>query len=174
MPLFPAGGGGSGTKTVVTSAYVTTGDVTLPTTSGWAVLNQIGGAPFEIDIAAVAGDNVEIAWDFLENLGAVTLPFLDFGVMVGSTVVRYLSNGVFNAGGATPQSQGDVGFYATATTAILSRNGKKYVTAGGVAAGDLDGANVRVVLAVKASGTGTVYADSANYSFWWALTNYGH
>lgn len=140
----------------VRSAWITTGDTTLPSTSGaWAAV-----AGYELAIPATVGQWVEIgAHGMRSNTSSA---FLDIAVIVGSTLVRFLASGT-----ATPGTEGDPGFYFSSnfTTQSASRG---FV----VASGDLDGGNVRFVVAAKATGTGTLYS-STNYPFYWRALNLG-
>jgi hypothetical protein len=144
---------------LVQSAYITTGDVTLPNTAGaWQPL-----AGFEISVAAAAGDAVEIATSFLNQVSSTG--FLDVGVMVGTTVTRALSSGV-----ATPAIQGEPSWYQDPTFGFMGRALTKGFV---VTSGDLDTGMVRFVLITKAAGAGKVYASpgASGYPFWWQAKN---
>ena len=150
----PAGGGGGGTITIA-RAYVTAGDITLPNTAGsWALLS---GIP-ELSIAAAEGDEVEISVHAMRSF--VSTGFLDVAVVTGGgpTVQRYLATGT-----STPALEGDPGWYAAANF-MPQASGRSFT----VEAGDLDGGNVRLRVAVKAAGSGTLYA-STNYPFYWQV-----
>lgn len=153
-----ATGGGGGSAPYVRKAYITTGNVTPPNTAGaWAAL-----AGFELQIPAVVGDYVEIQAEFLCELKAST--FYDYAVIVGATIVRYGATGT-----GTPGIEGFPGFYPD-TAAFRGTPGPVGFT---VTAPDLDGANVRWIIAsASTSGTGTLFAG-ANFPFFWRAINYG-
>jgi hypothetical protein len=151
---------GKATKPIVRQAYITTGNVNpLPNTAAaWAAL-----AGFEIQIPAVVGDYVDLSLVAMRHVGGgAANVMLDAAVRVGSSNVRYLSTG-----SATPPTEGDPGWYSA--TNIVGRAGARGFT---VVSGDLDAGNVRFVVAVKANGTGILYA-STDYPFYWRATNFG-
>lgn len=141
----------------VVAARIISGDIDpFPDTGDeWEVLSG-----FQLSIAAAEGDYVEIASDHLKL--AVFGNFLDFGVIVGTTVVRYGSSGV-----ATPALEGNPGWYPS--TGFAPSQGPFGFT---VTAGDLDSDNVRFVLVCKGIGTGKLYASPA-YPFRWRAINFG-
>jgi hypothetical protein len=159
---LPADLAGKATKLVVRQAWITSGDINpLPNTaSAWQAL-----AGFELAIPAVAGDYVELSVNAMRK-DATSNSWLDQGVFVGSSpgsIVRYLSTG-----GNTPGFEGDPGWYVPGS-GIIGRGAPRGFT---VTNGDLDGGNVRFVIAVKSNGTGILYASS-NYPFYWQAKNYG-
>lgn len=141
----------------IRSAWITGGDTALPNTAGlWAAV-----AGFELDLPAVAGQWVEIGVHGMRSdTGSA---FLDIAVIVGSGLVRFLASGT-----ATPGFEGDPGWYSNSS----SFNGQSSVRGFVATSGDLDGGNVRFVLAAKAAGAGTVYS-STTYPFYWVAKNLG-
>lgn len=149
--------GGGGFTPVVRSAWLTPGDTALPNTSGgWSSL-----AGFELDVPAVAGQWVEIGVHAMRT--ATSSADLDVAVVVGASIVRYLATGT-----ATPGFEGDPGWYPQSGSFAVQSAPRGFV----VASGDLDGGNVRFVVAVKAAGTGTLFS-STNYPFYWLAKNLG-
>lgn len=138
-------------------AYIKTGNVTLPNTVGaWAALSG-----FELAIPAAVGDYVEIGTEFFFNPPGGS-GFLDVGVIVGSTIVRYMSSGT-----GTPAIEGMPGWYPTVSfRTVFSPMG--FV----VTAPDLDAGNVRWVMASLSDGTGTLFASN-NGPFYWRTFNWG-
>lgn len=138
-------------------AYITAGSTVLPNTAGvWAIV-----AGYELQIPAVAGDYVELSTTFLNTPNNST--FLDFAVVVGAAIVRYMATGT-----AAPGFEGNPGLYPNLTFRTFKSPVGFVVTPG-----DLDGANVRWVLVSKStSGVGTVFSD-ANYPFYWRSINIG-
>lgn len=150
---LPASGGGS--TLAVRRAYVTTGNISLPDTSGtWAVLSGL-----ELAIPAAVGDDVQLGVHAMRS--DTPGSFVDVAVVVGSTPVRFLSSGT-----ATPAVEGDPGWYPGGFVGQSAPRGFA------VAPGDRDGGNVRFVVVAKAAGTGTVYASAA-YPFYWQADNRG-
>lgn len=148
---------GGGASLVGRRAYITTGDVTLPNTSGaWAALSG-----FELSIPAAVGDYVELKPSFMYDPG--TNSFLDFAVIVGSSLVRYASSDT-----GTPAIEGDPSVYDAPQTYRTSGVHFGFV----VVSGDRDGSNVRFVVASKSAGSGILYASS-NYPFRWRALNFG-
>jgi hypothetical protein len=138
-------------------AWITTGDTLLPNTANaWQVL-----AGFELDLPTVTGEHVELGFSGMRNANASA--FLDIGVLVGTTIVRYLSTGT-----NLPALEGDPAFYQTSANFIGHANPRSF----NAASGDIDGANVRFVVVVKAGGAGTLYS-STNYPFYWRAINWG-
>jgi hypothetical protein len=149
-----AGDAAAAVKPRVASARITSGDVTLPSTSGaWQALSG-----FELSIPAAVGEWVEISVSALRS--HVTNAFLDLAIIVGSSLVRHLSSGT-----ATPAVEGNPGWYGDSGFPVI--NGPQGLL---VASGDLDGGSVRFVVAVKAAGAGTLFA-STNYPFYWQAKN---
>jgi len=143
---------------IVRSAYITSGDVTLSNTSNaWQALSG-----FELSIPAAVGEWVELAPSFMW-LPSAGDAFLDFGVQVGSSIVRYLSSG-----SSTPAAEGDPALYIYPSSYRTSGvSGSGFI----VTPGDLDAGNIRFILAYKTtSAVGTVHA-SANWPFRWRALN---
>ncbi len=149
--------GGGGFTPVVRSAWLTSGDTSLPNTTGsWQAL-----AGFELDVPAVAGQWVEIGVHAMRT--ATSSADLDIAVVVGSSIVRFLATGT-----ATPGFEGDPGWYPQSGSFAVQSAPRGFV----VASGDLDTGNVRFVVAVKATGSGTLFSSS-NYPFYWLAKNLG-
>lgn len=146
-------------KNITRRAYITTGSITPPDTSGaWQAISG-----FEIDLPAVAGDEVEIAYNAMSQSSNAT--HYDIAVKTaGSGIVRYLATGT-----ATPATEGDPGWYPNAISTFLPHPSPKGFT---VASSDIDGGNVRFVLVTKSNATGLLYAEAA-YPFYWQARNYG-
>jgi|GEM_PF-1652511 len=143
---------------IVRSAYITSGDVSLTNTSNaWQVL-----AGFELDIPAAVGEWVELATSFMWAPSS-NAAFLDFGVIVGSTVVRYLSSGT-----GTPAVEGDPALYIFPSSYRTSGIGGSGFT---VTSGDLDGGNVRFVLNYKTTSAAGIVHASTNWPFRWRAVN---
>lgn len=138
-------------------------DLTLPNTAGvWAELLRLDGiTKFEIPIAAKVGDKVSIATHGMRNQASSTA-YVDVGVMVGSSIERFMASGT-----STPGSEGDPGWYPQNTFSLNSGPRGFQVTAN-----DLDSGFVRFAMVVKAGGAGVFYA-STNYPFYWRAENYG-
>lgn len=138
-------------------AYIKTGNVTLPNTAAaWLPLSG-----FELQIPAAVGDYVDIGTEFFLNPPGGS-GFLDVAVIVGSTLVRFMSSGT-----GTPAIEGMPGWYPTVSfRTVFSPMG--FV----VTAPDLDGGNVRWVMASLSDGTGTLFA-STNGPFYWRSFNWG-
>lgn len=150
------GGGGGGTAIKVVQASITTGDVTFPSTSGaWQALSG-----FEISIAAAVGDYLDLSVHALRSQAPTS--YIDLAVIVGSSIVRYITTGT-----STAPSEGSPGLYPANDFVIYP--GPRGFT---VASGDRDGANVRVIVACKAAGSGTLFA-STTYPFYWRIINFG-
>jgi len=143
---------------IVRAAYITSGDVALPDSTGaWTVLSG-----FELSIPAAVGEWVELAPSFMWAPSAGSA-FLDFGVIVSSTVVRYLSTG-----GASPAAEGDPALYIFPSSYRTSGvAGSGFI----VTPGDLDGGNIRFVLNYKTTAAaGTVHASTL-WPFRWRALN---
>ena len=151
------------TTETIRRAYITTGDVAWTSTSGgWTALSGC-----ERDLPAEAGDDVELQASFMWQPISSTAD-LDFGVLVGSSIVRYSSSG---GGSPAAAGEGDPSLYISPATFRTSG----HVFGFTVAAGDLDTVNsVKVVrfavLYKTAAAAGTVYASS-NYPFKWRAIN---
>jgi len=141
-------------------ALVTSGDITLPNTSGaWEVLNQTTGDPLQISIQAAEGDYIDVSVRGMR--GHNTSGYLDLAVVVSGSIVRYLSSGT-----GTPLLEGDPALYPAA--AFHTIPGPRGFVVG---LGDLDGGMVTVAVAVRGAGSGVLYA-SASYPWYWRLMNY--
>ena len=137
---------------VIRQTYFTSGDVAFPNTSGaFAVINQATSGTFEVDVPASAGHWIEVDVAELRTTDAAAL--LDVGVIVGSTVVRYLSTGT-----SSTAADGDISFYSDPAN-FFPHGGSRGFSA---TSGDLDAGNVRVVLLVNSNGTGTLKCSAAN------------
>lgn len=152
---------GKATKPTIRQAWILSGDINpLPNTAAaWQPL-----AGFELQLPAVVGDYVELSVNAMrKDIGGNA--WLDQAVVTGAgpTIARYLSSG-----GATPGVEGDPGWYVP-SGGIVGRSASRGFT---VTAPDLDGGNVRFVMAVKSNGTGILYA-STNYPFFWKAENKG-
>lgn len=144
-------------KPTIRSAWIANAsDATLPNTAGvWQALSG-----FELDLPASVGQWVEIGVHAMRS--NTSSAFLDIAVIVGTTLVRYLSSGT-----ATPGIEGDPGFYFS--NGFTGQSAGRGFIAG---VGDIDTGTVRFVVAVKAQGAGTLYS-STSYPFYWAAKNLG-
>lgn len=142
------------TPAIVRANRIITGGFNpLPNTTGaWQALTG-----FELALPAAVGEWVEIQADFLTTDGT---SYLDLAVAVGSTLVRYGATG-----SSSPAAEGNPGWHPGAYVPVPGPFG--FV----VSPGDLDGGNVRFVLACKGNGTGRLYAD-ATYPFRWRAINH--
>jgi len=150
------------TKPTVRSAYITTGDVALPDTSGaWSRPGEANGLPagFTLDLPAAIGDWVELGIHAMKSDN--TQAFLDGAVLVGTSVVRYLASGT-----STPAVEGDPAWYPPPFKGVTTSRG--FI----VEAGHLDSGSVKFILANKTAGGGTLYA-SASFPFHWVAKNLG-
>lgn len=155
-----ASGGGGGFTPYVRRAYITTGDITLAVNATWTAL-----AGFELPIPAAVGDHVELSVAALFQLSGSD--FIDLVVLVGAGIAHRASS---DTASATVVGEGDPGLYPNATgNTFRPANGVFEFT---VAAGDLDGGNVRFALAAKGQGGGKVFA-STSYPFRWRAINQG-
>lgn len=145
-------------RLVVRQAWINSGDINpLPNTaSAWAPLTG-----FELAIPAAVGDYVDIAVSALRQGNANSL--IDIGVLVGSSIVRYLASG-----SSTPGFEGDPSWYLP-SGGLIGHPGERGFT---IASGDRDGSNVRFAVVVKSNGTGTLFASN-NYPFYWRARNFG-
>lgn len=142
---------------IVRQAWITSGDVTLPNTAGsWAPLTG-----FELAIPAAIGDYVDLSISAMRLGNANAM--MDIGVLVGSSIVRFLASG-----SATPGLEGDPAWYLP-SGGFVGHPGERGFT---VVSGDRDGSNVRFAVVVKADGTGKIHASS-NYPMFWRAKNYG-
>lgn len=148
--------GGSGIKAIRRAIIAGVSDTTLPNTAGvWAAVSG-----FEIAIPAAVDDEVELLWNAMRNNNANAL--IDVAVLVGSELRRFGANN-----GAAAALEGNPAFYHTNTFTGHSGGFDFKVTAN-----DLDGSNVRFVVACKGNGSGTLYS-STSYPFRWRAINYG-
>lgn len=141
----------------VVHAYIKTGDVTLPNTSGsWAILSG-----FQIAINAVVGDWVELSANGMRSSSGTAS--IDFAVNVGGSIARYLSTGT-----ATPATEGDPAWYGQPNTFATISGARGFV----VEAEHIDAGQVKFVIATKSAGSSTLYA-STSYPFYWQVKNLG-
>lgn len=143
--------------------YIKIGNQTFPNTSGaWARAGGTNGLPadFELSVPAVVGDWVEVSINAMKS--DTTNAFLDVGVVVGTSVVRYLGSG-----NATPLVEGDPGWYP-----VSSFRPHAGVRGFAVTADDLDSGSVRLSMVNKSAGSGTLYASN-DYPFYWQVKNLG-
>ncbi|MGW4639576.1 hypothetical protein ACWEN6_13660 [Sphaerisporangium sp. NPDC004334] len=150
-------GGGGGQAIGYDQQYITTGDLNpIPATSGQWI--PIPG--FEISLPAAAGELIEIEPSFMwdPKTGA---QILDLAVIVGTSLVRFLSKG-----GPVPALEGDPSLYPTPGTYRTSGATKSFVVTPDL----LDGGTARVVLATKGPGVGILYA-SETWPYFWAIKN---
>jgi hypothetical protein len=157
MKWAAGGSGGGGTATTFARSYVTGGDI-IPGAAG--AFTPIAG--LTIALAAVAGDNVEVALSCLFNQTGTD--FFDLVVLVAGAIVRYGSTGTSSP---TVAGEGDPSMYPV-NGATLIRTTSVYGLA--VASGDLSGGTVTFGLAFKGSGSGKVFA-STNYPLRWRVRN---
>ncbi|MGW4641818.1 hypothetical protein ACWEN6_25090 [Sphaerisporangium sp. NPDC004334] len=159
----PAGADGAdGPRIRVVEQRITSGDITLPNTSGaWQILNQADNiTPLAISIAAAAGDYIDISlWGMRSHTSG---SYLDLAVVVGGSVVRYLSTD-----SSTPGGEGDPALYPAA--AFHTWPGGRGLD---VESGDISSGQVTIAMVVKGAGTGTLFASAA-YPWYWRLKNYG-
>lgn len=139
---------------VIRQTYFTSGDVAFPNTSGvFAVISQATSGTFEVDCPASAGHWIEIDVSSLRTTTSAAL--IDIGIIVGTTIVRYMSTGTGTAAG-----DGDISFYADPSN-FMPHGGVRGFSA---ASGDIDGGTggVRAVLLVNSSGVGTLKCSTGN------------
>lgn len=154
---------GAGRQLKVRRAYVTSGNITVPSTGGtWAALTGL-----ELDIPAAVGDYVELTVSGMYQPAAAS--FIDAAVISGATLKRYASSGGGSPTTANGTGEGDPSLYAAPGT---------YRTSGfhfgfTVTSGDLDAGNVRFVMAALSGGAGAALYASTDYPFRWTAKNYG-
>lgn len=151
---------GAARQITVRRAYVTSGNIVLPSSGG--VFAPVTG--LELPIPAAVGDYVELITSFMWQ--PVAASYLELGAIVGATIKRYSSTGT---GTTATAGEGDPSLYPAPGT---------YRTSGAhlgftVASGDLDTGNVRFIVAAKSGGAGDALYASANYPFHWTAKNYG-
>jgi len=150
-------GGGGGSALVVKRAIVGSGNITPQNTAGaWAALT---GGP-TLTIPASVGDYISA-----EVMGALyqgaSSTFVDLAVLAGASLVRFGSSGT-----STPAVEGDPAFYHDTT---FRSYGPVFDFV--AVSGDIDGGNVTVCFAVKATGSGILFADA--YPLRWRILNHG-
>lgn len=153
-------GVGAGRQIKLRSAYVTTGNIVLPSTGGlWAAVSGL-----ELDLPAAVGDYVELTASFMYQPSGGT--FIDPAVIKGAALVRYASSG-----GPAPATanEGDPALYNAPGTYRSSGVHFGFT----VASGDLDAGSVRFVIAALSNNTGAAVYASANYPLRWTAKNYG-
>jgi len=145
-------------RLVVVEQRIVSGDVNpLPNTDdAWLPLSG-----FEIAIPAVVGDWLRLSVRAMRTEGS-SGAFVDFAVMVGSTIARYLSSGT-----SSPSTEGDPSWYFAG--GYLNQSGPIGLR---VQAGDLDGGQVRFAVVTKSTGSGKLYASAA-FPFRWYVENTG-
>ena len=158
-----AASGGGGTAPAVRVLRLTSGNITFPNTgSSWIPLVDTTAAQVEVSIPAASGNWVEVT--LMGMMTSTTTSNIDVGVIVSSTVVRYLST---NTG--TPAIEGEPSVYPQTTTFnAYGYGGKGFI----VTPSDLDGSNIRLVVVTKAAGTGTFFS-STSYPFYMRALNLG-
>lgn len=146
-------------RLIVRQAYITSGNATLPDTSGaWQILTG-----FQLSIPASVGDYVELGAHGMRN--NTETGFLDIAVVSGSTIVRYLATGT-----SSPAVEGDPGWYPTGPSAPFPNQAAPRGFA--VTEADLNAGNVTFAVVVKAAGAGTLYASS-DFPWYWQAKNHG-
>ncbi len=147
----------------VVSQRFTDGNIVLPNTSGaWQALVDGSSNNIEVSIAASAGDWVELSITGMFQPSATS--FLDIAIIKGTSLVRFLSTGT-----SSSATEGEPSLYISpGNFRTFGYGGKGLV----VASGDLDGSNLRFVVAVKAGASGTFYASS-DYPFYMRALNLG-
>lgn len=154
-----AAGGGGGSTLVVKRGIVTSGNLTPQNTgSAWQALS---GGPTLV-IPAAVGDYIAA-----DIMGMLVTPnastFLDLAVVgAGAALVRFASSGT-----GTAAVEGDPAFYPDA-----SFRGHGQVFDFVAQAGDIDGGNVTICIAVNSAGVGTVFASTA-FPLRWRVLNHG-
>lgn len=145
-------------KLILRDAYITSGSIAAPNTLGnWQALSG-----FEISIPCTAGDFIEVTFNAMCQ--SATGTHYDIAVIKETTLVRFLATG-----SATPAIEGDPGWYPNSIVTYEPHSGPRGFVA---ASSDIDSGNVRIVMAIKSSGTGQLYAET-NYPFYWQVKNYG-
>ena len=144
MPLYQS----SGVPDTVRETVFTTANVVFGSDAAWKAYTDV-----ELDLPAAVGDQVELhVAGMWANAGGGN-DFIEWVVVTGAgpTIVRYGSTRT-----SSPATQGDPAYYPNA--GFYKGTGP---FAFQVAAGDLDGGNVRFAVAhIGAPGGGTLYADS--------------
>lgn len=162
-PTGPAGADGSSASIGLATKVITSGNVVAPNTGGnWRVPSHAEGlgAAFELAVPAQVGDRVGVGYNGMKS--DTSSLFLDVAVQVGAAAVRWLGSKT-----GVPLVEGDPGWYPV--TGFRPHAAYRWFT---VAAGDLDGGVLRLVLGNKSAGAGTVYADT-NYPFELSALNLG-
>lgn len=151
------GAAGGGAALAVRQSYLTSGDVAFPNTLGaWQAVAGIS-APA---IPAAVGDFIEVAFTALFDFAATS--FVDVAVSAAGSLVRFMATGT-----GTPAVEGNPGLYPD--PAFDGYFGTQGFT---VAAPDISGGNVTVVLAVLATGSGLIKCSAA-FPVRWIVKNYG-
>ncbi|MET8143335.1 collagen-like protein [Sphaerisporangium sp. NPDC005288] len=153
-PGDPGSGGGGGVIVRKKNAYITSGSLNPIPGTGRGIWTTLAG--FEIAITAQAGDWVSIRPSFMWKPIGDT--YLDIGVMVGSSVVRYLSSG-----NSVAALEGDPALYPVSGFKTHGYDKGFFVTPG-----DLDNGTIRFVLSCSGAATGILYAE-ADYPFYWEV-----
>lgn len=162
-PQGPAGPQGSNAVIGLVTEVITSGNVVAPNTGGlWAKPGDANGLPldFVLEVPAVVGDRLGVMFNGMKS--DTSSLFLDIGVQVGASVVRWMGSKT-----AVPLAEGDPGWYPV--TGFRPHAAPRWFT---VTADDLDAGVVRFVVGNKSAGAGTVYASAA-YPFEWSVMNIG-
>lgn len=157
---------GKASKPVMREAWIKLGsnvNVNLNTGSGaWGPLPTFP----TISIPAVVGDRVGLGVHAIRQLNDNLL--VDFGVVVGGAVQRWLGGNYLAASPPPADYEGDAAIYHANLPAIASE--RRFT----VASGDLDSGNVVFAVLVKAIGSGSALLLTSDQNpFYWQATNYG-
>lgn len=161
-PTGPAGAdGAAGAQIRVAERRITSGDITLPNTSGaWDILEEVDTTPLTLTVTAAVGDYIDISLWGMRNVN--TSGYLDIGIIVGGSIVRYLSSGT-----SSSSTEGDPALYPAG-----GFNGYPGGRGMPLDSGDVDSGQVTIAVVVKGAGTGVLYASTA-YPWYWRLMNFG-
>jgi hypothetical protein len=147
-----------GAAPVISSGYVTTGNVSAQTTATFAALT---GGP-TVSVSAAVGERLAFSWSGLRS--TVPLLFWDTCVLAAGSPVRYASSGT-----GTAAFEGDPGMYPDSAFRPTGGGTMDLV----VEAGDLSGGTVTFGVAlINPAGGGTLYASS-QYPWRYRVINYG-
>ena len=148
---------GKNTRLIVRRSKLTSGDIAVPNTAGAFALV----AATTLAIPAVVGDYIEFNFDLMYNLSGSN--YQDWCVVVGGSIVRANSTNT-----ATPGTEGQPSLYPGAAAFSTAAGPFAFVAV----SGDISGGNVTFQLAVKTTGTGTIYR-STTYPMTLTARNYG-
>jgi hypothetical protein len=149
-----------GSAITIVDRLISAANIPLPGGNVWALVVMPDTTLLEVDIPAKVGDRVSCGFAGMRT-GADAV---DVAVVVGTAQVRYMSTR-----SAVPASDGDVSWYAAAGGPFFLHSSDRVFT---VAAGDLDGTNVRFVVVANGNGAGIIEGD-ANDTFYLKAMNYG-